>query len=797
MRRRGQRRVWPGVLLWVRRGVAALWTVLLLAVAGVAGALWLSFPLDDGAWGNGTGADGTGADGTGVPGLEADVRITVDADGIPRVAAGSERDGAAALGYLHARDRMFQLELMRRNASGRLSEVAGAAALPQDRLMRTLGLRRRAEADLAGLDPATRGMLDAYAAGVNAWIRARGRLAAPEFIVIGPPEPWTAVDSLLWGKTMGLYLSGNWRLEVARAALLARQPGVRVQEYWPPQDGTPAVEASLGVGVESRLAEVVPAFPAPFTLPDQASNEWAVDGTHSVSGAPLLAGDPHLGFSMPGIWYLARVDTPAGVLAGATAPGVPFLVMGHNGRIAWAFTTTGADTQDVFVETVLPDGNYASPQGPRPFVVREERIRVRGRADEVLRVRETRHGPVLSDLDAPGGPVLAVAMANLLPGDSAPGLLALNRAGTTAEAGLAAAGIVAPVQNMLVADRDGIAQFTTGRVPVRAAGDGSVPVAGADGAHDWVGMAGGDALPHQVAPASGRLVNANERTAAPDFPVFMGRDWYGDWRARRIRTLLDGLERHDAAGFAAMQVDSVSSYALEVLPRLLATAPADAASVEALGLLRGWDGAMQAELPQPLLFNEWMRAFEGSLLQGAGVPVGLTGTRYDLVAYALSPAGAWWCRGDCGAQLSASLGAAVSALAARQGPGAAGWRWGAEHRAAFAHPLLGLLPGVGRLATWSIEQPGDDTTLNRGGTRAGSWASVHGAGFRGVYDLADLDGSLFAQTPGQSGHSLRRTAASLLERWRDGVPVRLGPRGDAVADTLVLRAGVLRAAAPR
>ena len=205
--------------------------------------------------------------------------------------------------------------------------------------------------------------------------------------------------------------------------------------------------------------------------------------------------------------------------------GSPFLVIGHNGRIAWTFTTTGADTQDVFVETVLPDGTYATPDGPRAFEVREERIGVRGCPDVVLQVRETRHGPVMSDLDAPGGPVLAVAMANLLPGDASPGLLALNKAGTTAEAGLAAAGIVAPVQNLMVADRAGIAQFTTGRVPVRAAGDGSVPVAGADGAHDWVGMAGGDALPHHVAPAGGRLVNANERVSAPDGSVFMGRDW--------------------------------------------------------------------------------------------------------------------------------------------------------------------------------------------------------------------------------------------------------------------------------
>ena len=313
-----------------------------------------------------------------------------------------------------------------------------------------------------------------------------------------------------------------------------------------------------------------------------------------------------------------------------------------------------------------------------------------------------------------------------------------------------------------------------------------MPVPGADGAHDWTGLAGGDALPHQVAPASGRLVNANERTAPPDFPVFMGRDWFGDWRARRIRALLAETGRHDAAGFAAMQVDPVSSFAQAVLPRLLATMPADDASGRALALLRGWDGAMQVDRPQPLLFNEWVRAFEASLLRRAGVPAGVAGARYDLVAYSLSPAGAWWCQGDCGPQLAASLQDAVAALTARHGPAPDAWRWGAEHQAVFAHPLLGQVPVLAQLASWSVEQPGDDTTLYRGGTRPDSWTSVHGAAYRGVYDLADPDRSLFEVAPGQSGHPLRRAAASLLRRWRDGAGLRLGPQADTLAETLRL-----------
>ena len=732
-----------------------------------------------------------------IAGLAQPVAITLDADGIPRIMAGSEADAAAALGFMHARDRMFQMELMRRAASGRLSEIAGHATLRLDRTMRVLGLRMRAEADYATLDATTRGMLDAYATGVNAWIAARGRFAAPEFIPLGAPEPWTPVDSLLWGKTMGLYLSGNWRAKLARGALQAKLPADRLRELWPPQDDTPPPDARLlpsralaGTRLAdlagTRLGEIVPNFPEPFTLPGSASNEWAVDGTKTVTGKPLLAGDPHLAFSLPGIWYLARIETPGGVLAGATAPGLPFLVMGHNGHIAWTFTTTGADTQDVFIETALPDGTYQTPDGPEPFMQREERIHVRGAPDELLRVRETRHGPVLSDLDAPGGPVLAVAMANLAPGDSAAaGLLALNHAPDVEAAGLASDMIAAPVQNLLVADQAGIAQFTTGRVPIRRAGDGTVPVDGADGAHDWTGFAGGSALPRIIGPASGRLVNANERVAGADFPVFMGADWFGDWRARRIRQLLDSANSYSAASFAAMQVDPVSSFAMQILPTLLAVQPLDDASRRAIALLSDWHGAMQADLPQPLIFNAWVRQFEVALLDDAGVPAAAAGARYDLVARALSPAGIAWCGGDCGPVLSRSLQAAMAGIVAAQGPSPDGWLWGGVHRAIFSHPLLGALPVLGWLTTSYIAQAGDDTTVYRGGTRGDSWASVHGAGYRGVYDLQDLDRSLFSLTPGQSGHPFRRLATSLMQRWRDGAAILLGP-DPAVVDSIGL-----------
>lgn len=760
---------------WLRRVAAAL-LVFVVVLAGVAGAgIWWSMPVRGGTWQ--------------VPELSAAVTITVDGDGIPRIRAQTAEDGAAALGYMHARDRLFQMDLMRRAVSGRLSEVLGGMTLPFDRSMRVLGLRPRAEKEWAAMTPGPRGLLDAYARGVNAFIAAHGRFASPEFALLGAPEPWAPADTILWGKTMGLFLSGNYRTELARAALLARglPPGT-VGGLWPnPPADEPTAEAALA----GRLLDLLPAFPAPFTLPSSASDEWAVDARHSATGAPLLAGDPHLAFNLPGLWYLARIDTPGGVLAGATAPGVPMLVIGRNSRIAWTFTTTGADTQDLFRETVLPDGRYATPDGPAAFAVREERIHVRFGADEVLHVRETRHGPVISDLNgAPDGPVLALAAANLAAGDTAvQGLYALNGADSVAEAGRAAGLISSPVQNLLAADHDGIGLFTTGRVPVRRAGDGTMPVNGADGGHDWTGWASGEALPRVVDPPSGRLVNGNERTVGPGFPVFLGADWFAPWRADRIRALLDERPLHDPGEFAAMQVDDVSAFAERVLPRLHALPDPGGPAGRAVALLAGWNGRMSADAPQPLIFNAWMARFEAALLAGRNLPHGLTGTGADLIGHVLLDNGAaeWCADGDCRPLLLSTEADAVADLSARFGPDPATWRWGAAHVVRFSHPLLGMIPGLRHWAGVAVSQGGSDTTLERGSPADGSFQSTHGAEYRGVYDLADLDRSLFMAAPGQSGHPLSPHYTDLAERWRDGNTLMLGPVPATVEETITLR----------
>jgi penicillin amidase len=761
------------------RGLVSLVTALLmLAGVGLAAALDLSLPPLHQS--------------LAIAGLTAPVSISFDQDGVPRIAAKSLADATTALGYVHARDRMFQLDLTRHLVSGRLAELVGPPGLPSDRFMRRLGARRAAEADLASLDAGTRALLDAYARGVNAWIRQRGRFASLEHLALGPPEPWQPVDCLLWAKLMGIYLSDNMRTELARLSLAGKLPPERIAELWPDQGGGHP-EAALDIRYADAAAatlRAIPQFPQPFTLPATASNAWVVDGGHSTSGAPLLAGDPHLAYAMPAIWYLARIDLPDNTLAGATAPGAPFLIIGHNAQIAWTFTTTGADVQDVFEETRLDATHYLGPSGPLEFGQRQEVIHVRRGGDVVLTVRETRHGPIISEEDAEH--LLAAAMTNLAAGDTAAaGLLALNQASDIDQAGAAAPRISSPVQNLLVADRQRIALFVTGRVPIRKAGDGSAPVPGAEGAFDWTGYASGNDLPHVVAPASGHLVNANERVAPENFPVFLGRDAYGDWRARRIRTLLARKQRFSAADFAAMQMDEKSAFAEQLFVMLQAVRPPDPLATKALDRLLDWDGTMAADRPEPLIFNAWIERFYDEVLALHKVPRNAAAPIEEFTAFLLAPSSAnsalWWCGGDCKPLLSRTLGEAMTLLATRFGDDPARWRWGEAHRSRFANQALAQIPLLGALATHEVPSGGDGGTVRRGATYPGSFVAVHGPAYRGVYDLADLDRSLFVIAPGQSGHLLSPHAWDFVIRWNDGQTVTLGPQPHMIEATIDLQ----------
>ena len=778
-----------GFRSWLRRIAAGL---AVLAAAALGGA-WLAIE-----WARPKTA-GTVA----LAGIDAPVSIVRDRYGIPRIGAKTERDAYFALGYVHAQDRFFQMEFMRRLGAGRLSEIVGKSTLPLDRWMRVLGLYRLAEASLERLSRPVIDSLEAYADGVNAYLGSHsGPVSVELALMFAAPERWRPADSLVWARLMGMRLSANSRTETLRARLSAVLPAGRVDEFWPDaaRDAPPTIAAPGDAAMFSTLLTDWPEAIAPVT----ASNVWAVAGPQTATGSPILANDPHLGFRAPGMWYLARIETPALTLAGATVPGVPMTILGHNGSIAWGLTTTDSDTQDLFVERLDPDdpGRYLTPDGSRPFARRVERIAVRGGEDVALVVRSTRHGPVISDIDpkaasvAKSGHVVALAATALQEDDmTAEAVWRLNRARTWEQFGAALSFFHAPQQNIAYADTAGnIGIAVPGRVPIRRAGDGRYPAPGWTGAHDWIGYIPYGELPRLLNPAGGRIVNANHRVVGADYRYRLGHGDTPPYRARRIHALLDAGESRTPAGAGAMQNDAVSLAARDLLPPMLRIVQETESRSGALARLRGWDGTMDRRRPEPLVFVAWLRALNRLLYAdetGAVFP-DLWSLRPVFVRRTLDRGGAW-CdniattpRETCREIVGTALDAALSELGARFGGNPADWRWGDAHYAHFRHSLFGWMPLLNRLADIRIPVDGGAFTVNRGQHRASRdnapYASVHGAGYRAVYDLSDLDRSLFIQATGQSGHLTSPHYRDLTPLWRDGLFLALGPIAANSAD---------------
>lgn len=809
--------------------LAALAVVLAAAAAGL---LWLrtSLPIETGE--------------LALPGLNAPVTLERDERGIPFITAASEHDAYFALGFAHAQDRLFQMDVMRRAAAGRLAQVLGPAALPHDRLMRTLGLYRLAEANFVRLSDPARAALQAYAQGVNAYLQTHRGAWPPEYYLLGMrPEPWRPADSLAWARLMALRLSGNWREELLRARLPLRLTPGQIDDLWPAYpEGAPAgvtANSTLAAperaragspldGIDRRLLarifDSAAAVLAPLPETASASNCFAIDGRHTRSGKPLLANDPHLPFEAPGVWYLVRIELPGHVWAGATAPGVPFLVLGHNGRVAWGMTTTHSDTQDLFLERVDPadPARYLTPDGPRPFKVREEVIHVRGEADVRLTVRETRHGPVVSDAlrgPIPGLPaepgrrqlpdpnssalpspeyVMALADTELREDDrTAEALYRMNHAADAADFKTALADFDSPQQNITFSDAGGAIGFVAaGRVPIRARGNGMAPVPGWTGEYDWTGTIPFAALPQVSNPASGWIVTANHRIVGPSYPYLLTARWPSYYRALRLEQLLDARTDLDADGAAAIQLDTVSTAARDLLPLLLRVPPKGPREAKALALLAAWNGAMDRDRPEPLVYSAWIVALTRAVAADELGPLFDAFRMPDPMFLRLVLTDRQeWCddvttpgRETCADTVAAALETALSGLTAKFGPDMPKWRWGAAHRALFVNRVLGRLPLLGPLADPRIETDGDDDTPNRGTYMATDPAApfthVHGAGMRAIYDFADLDRSVFTLTPGESGNVFSGHYGDTLRGWRDGVYFRLGPAPEGPAGAL-------------
>jgi penicillin G amidase len=771
-------------LRWLLGG--ALTLALLVSIGLASSYLWLrqSLPTIDGT--------------IEVQGLGAPVEIVRDAYAVPHIEAASFEDAIFAQGFVHAQDRLWQMDFRRRLGAGRLAEVMGQAALPTDRFMRTLGLQRAAEASLAHLPPGTVALLEAYAAGFNAYLATRTGPLPPEFLIFGyRPEPWQPVDSLVFLRLLALDLSLNWRDELLRARLAKRLTEQQIADLWPGSTDAPITMVELARRLPAdALAAVLP--PAPPQ--GQGSNAWVVNASRTTTGAPLLANDPHLRLAAPGPWYLAHLKSPERELIGASMPGLPGVVLGHNGHIAWGFTNTGPDTQDLFIERVDPDdpGQYLTPDGWAPFATRDETIEVADSDPVTLRVRATRHGPVLSDLVPATGAaldrdqVLALSWTGLAEDDVSMAAL-LDLSGAVDWPGFVAAArrSGSPQQNVLYADTAGhIGFIAPGRVPIRAKGDGRWPVPGWTGEFDWQGVIPFDQLPQAQDPPDGAFVNANNRIVPDDYPYLITADWEAPHRARRIVELLDG-GRQDLASFAALQADQLSLLARDLLPIMLEAEPPSEAARTAAARLRAWDRVMREDAPEPLIFAAWYRELSRRIYADelGDLFFAYWGVRPQFMEHVLKRRSAW-CDDvgtrpveTCREQAALALEEALADLSRRFGSDQGGWRWGKAHPARMLHPVFQDQPLLAWLFTIVHESGGDNVTVNVGhyapANEADPFASVHAASYRGLYDLADLDRSRFVAMTGQSGNPLSAHYRDLAELWARSETIPMTRRAGA------------------
>jgi penicillin amidase len=782
------------------RGATALALLLLLTVAG--GWLWLSTSLPQ--------TQGEIA----VQDLSAPVEIRRDAHGVPTIRAKSENDAYFALGFLHAQDRLFQMDFVRRLASGRLSEIMGRRTLDTDRFMRLLDFDRRANADYQRMRPEVRSALDAYAAGVNAYLDAHRGAWPPEFVALRyRPERWHPSDSLLWAWAMALALSSNWTDEALRAALAHKLSPEALESLWPAEPApTRAAALDPTAGWRFALGDLpyMPSGPG-------ASNSWVLAGMRTRSGMPLLANDPHLDLSLPGYWYLVRMETPTLSVAGASAPGVPFVILGRNAHLAWSFTTTMADNQDLFVERLAADAptRYLTPDGPRAFVTREETIKVRGSPDERLVLRETRHGPVISDAgrarSAIRQPDEVVALAwSCLDGfnRTAEAIWRMNHAADAAEFRHALDDFDCPVQNVLYADAVHIGFMAAGRVPVRKglSAYGQMPAEGWTGAYDWIGLIPAAELPQTLDPVDGLLATANNDVRPRDYPYFFAARFDAPYRVDRIRELLSVRDRKFGPDdVAAMQMDRLSPAARALVPKLLEMLDADKGTLSpkaavARALLASWDFRMDAERPEPTIFEAWLavlnrRLFADDMREIYRAWAWWNASTIERILFGPDSADRRWCDDrstpaveNCEAIVAASFAEAVAALARAMGGEPADWRWGRTHVAWFHHLLFRHVPVLADLTNRPTATGGDDYTLDRGSPDMSqapeAFPHVHGAGFRAIYDLADLDASRFVIAGGQSGNPLSAHYDDLLSLWRDGGSLTIV--GDDTGGRLIL-----------
>ncbi|KCV83710.1 penicillin amidase [Actibacterium atlanticum] len=759
-------------------------------------------------------------------GLSGPVEIVRDTSAVPHIFGDSDGDVYFGLGYAHAQDRLWQMTMLRRTAQGRLSELFGARTLRIDEVLRRFDLYNLALKSVSVQDEATTRALEAYARGVNARIaqvneRALGR-GAPEFFLFSNQiSYWQPADSIAIGKVMALQLSGHLDEEVLRARLSLALPDARVQDILPdvPGPGVAALPDYAALFPTAPRGYAQGAAPRDPLMPIRprglsgASNAFTAAPHRSAAGASILANDPHLGLSAPSTIHLARLELSTGAVIGGAIPGSPTLLMGRSDALGWGLTTAYLDDTDLFIEKLNPQNpeEYLTPDGYKPFETRRTIIKVKDDSPVTITLRWTENGPVLpsSHFDlgtiTPPGHVVAVGWTALGANDTT--ISAVNgimQARSVEQAIEAAALWHAPAQNLMLADQSSIALQVVGQMPRRSSehfSQGRIPSPGWEAANRWQGMFPYAANPRFIDPQGGILGNTNNKTVDRPFPLHLSYVWGDSQRIQRWRKLMESREVHTRESFIQAQLDTVSFSARSLLPLVardlwFTGKPAVDGTPErlreqALEMLANWNGEMNEHMPEPLIYAAWMRHLQNRLIRDdlgplAGEIAHVEPLFIERVFRDVDGAGSW-----CDVKQSTALESCVDIarialdealiwIGETHGGSLESLRWGNAHVARHDHAVLGELPVLKWLVNIRQSTSGGDNTLQRGRTSGkdpAPFTNVHAAAYRGVYDFADPDSSVFVISTGQSGHPLSRHYDDLGELWRRGeyIPMSLDP----------------------
>lgn len=772
-----------------------------------------------------------------IAGIKGDVKVLRDGLGIPQIYADTPEDLFLAQGYVHAQDRFYEMDFRRHVTAGRLAELVGDAALETDKYVRTLGWRRVAQKELALLDDETLSLLRAYARGVNAYIenRSASKLSL-EYSVLdltGPsytPEPWTMVDSLAWIKAMAWDLRSNMDDEIDRVLATKKLSIGEVEELYPSypkdhativgdkgtvvgdqfaQQGAAPTDTSLARAAVASLSKArsgAEALPALLGIGDGiGSNSWVVDGKHSTTGKPILANDPHLAPSMPGIWYQVGLHCrsvseacPYDV-SGFSFSGLPGVVVGHNAKIAWGVTTMYADVADLYLERVVGD-TYEFNGKQVPLELRKETFKVAGGVTETITVRSTRHGPLLSDLDddidevgtslqrttEQGTYEVALRWTALDPSPTIKAVFALGKAQNWEQFRAAAKLFTVPSQNLVYADVDGnIGYQSPGTIPIRKKGDGRWPVPGWDSSYGWSGSIPFDTLPRTYNPDEGFIVTANNKVIGDQYPELLGADTAAGYRSERIRDLIAAKDKLSVQDMSDIQNDSYSALAARLVPALLDVRLESKYYRQGPATLKGWDFQQDADSSAAAYFNAvWSNLLADTFhdqLPKSVWPSG--GERWFSVIDSIldDPTSLWWddvttpvreTRDDVLAQ---AMREARDELTRHQSRSPDKWRWGAMHTVDLVNPTLGD-SGVGAV-NWLFNRGPFKIGGGSGIVNATSWDATEGyeitsaPSMRMIVDLDNLDRSRWIQLTGNSGHAFHDNYVDQQKLWAKGETV--------------------------